>query len=89
MLWSDSRSMWNGATMSDNRVMHFWDGERVIGQWFAEHVDGFEGIAWDTYYLYGPDAVWETVPSPPVGSGRTIYDERATLQMQVSTSLEK
>ena len=89
MLWSDSREMWNGTTMPDNRVVHFWDGERVIGEWFAKQVDGYDGISWDTYYLYGPDAVWETAPSPMVSSGGTIYDEREALQMQMNTLLKK
>ena len=89
MLWSDSRSMWNGTTMPDHRVMHFWDGERVIGQWIAKEIDGYEGISWDSYYLYGPDAVWESIPVPLVSSGGTIYDEREGLKLQVSTLLEK
>ena len=89
MLWSDTRQMWNGTTMPDERVIHFWDGERKVGSWFAEHVDGYEGIAWDAYYLYGPDAVWETTPTPLVGSGGTIYGERDALEMQVRTLLGK
>ena len=89
MLWSDSRNMWNGTNMPDARVIQFWDGELQVGQWFAKQIDGFDGVSWDTYYLYGPDAVWETVPSPLVGSGRTIYGERQTLMMQASTLLGK
>jgi hypothetical protein len=75
--------------MTDARVIHYWDGDRKVGEWFAENVDGYEGIAWDTYYLYGPDADWETIPSPLVASGGTIYSERDTLEMQVRTLLEK
>lgn len=89
MLWSDARRLWNGTTMTDARVIHYWDGDRKVGEWFAENVDGYEGIAWDTYYLYGPDADWETIPSPLVASGGTIYSERDTLEMQVRTLLEK
>jgi hypothetical protein len=89
MLWSDAREMWNGTVMPDSRVIHFWDGERKVGSWFAEHVDGYEGIAWDTYYLYGPDAAWETTPSPLMGSGGTIYGERENLEIQVGTLLGK
>ena len=70
--------------MPDPRVVHFWDGAAQIGQWFAREVDEYEGIAWDIYYLYGPDATWESVPSPLIGSGRTIYGERETLKMQLS-----
>jgi len=89
MLWRDSREMWNGTTMPDARVTHYWDGDHKIGQWFAREIDGYQGIAWDSYYLYGPDATWETIPSPSVGSGGTIYGERDTLNTQVSTLLER
>jgi hypothetical protein len=89
MLWSDARDMWNGTTMPDDRVIHYWDGEAVIGQWFAEQVEGYRGVAWDVYFLYGPDATWESVPAPLIGSGGTIYGERETLEMQMSTLLGK
>ncbi len=89
MLGGDAREAWNGTTMSDIRVTHFWDGDALVGQWFAKQVDGYEGIAWDVYYLYGPDATWETVPKPLLGSGGTIIGERDTLQAQLSTVLEK
>ena len=74
--------------MPDTRVTHFWDGDTLAGQWFAKQVDGYEGIAWDAYYLYGPNATWETVPSPLVSSGGTIYGERETLKMQLETLLK-
>lgn len=89
MLWTDSRNWWNGMIMPDTRVLHFWDGKREVGQWFAEHVEGYEGVVWDAYYLYGTEAVWETVPSPLVGSGSTIYAEYETLERQVRALLVK
>ena len=89
MLWSDSREMWNGTNMPDARVIHFWDGEQAVGEWFAREVDGYEGIAWDVYYLYGPDAIWETIPVSLLGSGRTIYGEREKLEKQILTLLDK
>ena len=89
MLAADAREDWDGNTLPDPRVMHFWDGDLRVGQWFAEQVEGYRGVSWDTYYLYGPDAKWETVPLPLVGSGGTIYGERETLNMQVSRLLEK
>lgn len=87
MLGGDARDKWNGNTMPDTRVSHYWDGNLQVGQWFAKNVDGYDGVAWDIYYLYGPDATWETVPTPLVGSGVTIYGERETLQMQTMTLL--
>lgn len=85
MLGGDAREDWDGSTMPDSRVMHFWDGELKAGQWFAKNVDGYDGIAWDIYYLYGPEAIWEATPSPVVGSGVTIIGEREQLQRQIST----
>ena len=75
--------------MPDARVIHFWDGDQQVGQWFAEKVEGYRGVSWDAYYLYGPEATWETVPAPLLGSGGTIYGERETLEKQVRTLLEK
>jgi hypothetical protein len=89
MLWGDGRDKWNGNTMPDSRVIHFWDGERQVGEWFAEQVERYRGVSWDTYYLYGPDAEWETIPSPLVGSGGTIFGEREALKMHLQTLLEK
>ena len=89
MIWSDARDQWNGTNMPDARVAHFWDGELQVGRWFAQQVDRYDGVSWDVYYLYGPDAVWETIPAPLVGSGRTIYRERHALKMQVSILLGK
>ena len=89
MLWSDSRGAWNGTTMPDPRVSHFWDGDLQVGDWFAKEVDGFDGTAWDAYYLYGPEATWETVPEPLLASGGTIYAEREKLEERVGALLEK
>ena len=88
MLWRDGREEWNGNTMPDPRVTHFWDGNTQIGQWFAKQVDGYEGVSWDAYYLYGPDATWNTKPSPLIGSGGTIYSEHNQLETQLQTLLE-
>ena len=82
MLAGDAREKWNGTTMPDTRVTHFWDGELQVGQWFAEQVEGYRGVSWYTYYLYGPDGKWETIASRPLSSGGTIYGERESLEMQ-------
>jgi hypothetical protein len=41
------------------------------------------------YYLYGPEAVWETIPAPLISSGGTIYRERETLRADAGALLEK
>jgi hypothetical protein len=41
------------------------------------------------YYLYGPDAVWDAVPSPLVGSGGSIYAERESLRIEIDTLMDQ
>jgi hypothetical protein len=82
MLPTDGRSMWRwgGSTLTDSRVAHFWDQQKLVGRWFAEHENPGEanGIVWDAYYLFGPDAQWDFEPKPLTSSGGTVrekYDE--------------
>ena len=69
--------------------MHLWDEDRVTGKWFAEHEGFYIPIAWDAYYLYGPDAHWDIEPSPLVSKGGTIFYKRKQLQEDLLTLLEK
>jgi hypothetical protein len=84
-----SRNTWNAAILPDTRVTHFWDGDQAIGEWFAREVDGYRGVSWDMYYLYGPDAVWKTIPAPLVDSGGTIIREHDQLETQINTLLNQ
>jgi hypothetical protein len=84
MLWSDRREAWDSGVISDPRAINFWDGERVVGEWFAKNVDGYEGVSWDIYYLYGPQATWDSIPSPLLATGATIYGNRRELQAAVA-----
>ena len=80
MLPGDSRDSWDGGYLSDYRVLHYWDEGRLTGTWFAQEVDGLEGVSWNTYYLFEPHASWESVPSPPQDSGGTIRDRAMILR---------
>jgi hypothetical protein len=84
----DAREAWNGNIMPDDRVIHFWDGEAEVGQWFAKEVDGYQGTAWDAYYLYGPDAAWDDIPSPLIRSGAIIFDEREAIDRHVRSLIK-
>ena len=59
--------------MPDTRVMQFWDDGKLAGKIFADQ-EGFMfgSIAYDIYYLYGPEAHWDFKPSLLVSSGYTI-----------------
>ena len=80
---SVSRDKWDPANMPDARVTQYWDGEHIISRWFANQIDGYDGISWGFYYLYGPDAVWETLPSPLIGSGGIVFRDREKLKRNV------
>jgi hypothetical protein len=65
--------------LPDQRVVHYWDGEAVTSDWFAENVEHSFAPAWDVYYLYGHDAIWQEVPGPLVRSGATIIAKSSEL----------
>jgi len=80
MVWGDAREAWDPGVIFDPRVKQFWDQEKLAGQWFAENVEGYQGIVWDAYYLYGPEAIWGEAPPPSLSSGGTIYGEGQQLE---------
>ncbi len=85
MLFSDAKSQWDPDLLSDARVTHYWDPDLSIGRWFDANEDqiGFEfnkgPIVWDSYFLFGPEAMWASTPSPLISYGNTILAEREEL----------
>jgi len=75
--------------MPDPRVTQRWDDEKLAGQFFAEQ-EGFifGSIAYDIYYLYGPESRWDLKPSPLVSSGYTVIGKSNQLKKDVSRLLE-
>lgn len=58
--WAQTRA----DEFKDDRVSYYWDGGRVTGDEWAKVV-GIDRTAWDVYFLYGPEAVWDKgTPSP-------------------------
>ncbi len=47
----------------------------------------FGPLAWDIFFLYGPEAVWENVPAPLITSGSTIISKRDRLRSGISQFL--
>lgn len=88
MIPTDARSRWSwtGGILTDNRAMHFWDEQRTVGRWFARQENpqgGDNGMVWDAYYLYGPDAQWDSKPEPLISKGATVRDEADELKKQL------
>ncbi len=89
MLPTDARSRWSWTCgiLTDTRAVHFWDEPRTVGRWFARQENpqgGDNGIVWDAYYLYGPDAQWDSKPEPLISKGATVRDEADELKRQLS-----
>jgi len=92
MLRTDARLTWRwtGDVLSDQRVAHFWDENKIVGRWYAEHgnTDNRDpGIVLDAYYLYGPDAEWRSKPDPLLSGGGTIRDRYDELQQKLAPLL--
>jgi hypothetical protein len=85
MIAGDARPRWPSALLSDPRVEHFWDAERLVGGWYGSHVDygNGSGVWWDVWLLYGPDAEWTDEPSHRIGHGRTIIGSREQLRSRL------
>lgn len=82
MIASDARSEWKKSLIPDSRVIHLWDEQRVVGRWFAAQGRYGEDVevVWDIYFLFGPEAQWETLPDPLVSWGRTVVAAREKLR---------
>ena len=83
-----ARDKWDGELLTDSRVVHYWDESKVTGRFFAEQ-EGFVigPIAYDVYYLYGPDATWQNKPTPLISSGYTILGKGDNLRADLLDSL--
>ncbi len=54
--------------LTEAGLQSYWDGGRSLGKAYGKTVKLPMGkkVAWDVYFLYGPDAVWKTGPPVPV-----------------------
>jgi hypothetical protein len=97
MFPGDARSKWRSDLLTDSRVTHWWDDEKVVGRWYQEHASSLRSkltkesdwngeILWDAYILYSPNAHWNDVPNGVVHFGRTIVGAGETLRVDAERS---
>lgn len=80
MLPGDSRDLVDRKVLNDHRVTNYYDPNRVVGSWFAQHVSGDGGgIVWDAYFLYGAYAAWTAAPGPLLSSGGSVIGSSSDL----------
>lgn len=83
---------WGGSALTDQRVTHFWDEQRIVGRWYSVNGTSEEkeaGIVWDAYYLYGPDAEWTSQPPPLLSSGGTVREKYEEIERQLTPLLTR
>lgn len=91
MVRSDSKEKWPSKLLTDARVTHYWDADRLVGVWYGENVTAKSKghVEWDAYFLYGEESSWgEGGPSHMISWGRTIVETREQLQDDLLTMLE-
>lgn len=87
MLFGDSRDRWDGDGLTDPRVRHYWDEQKVVGNWFSANVTRNPGTTWDFYAIYAPDATWDTQPPKALSQGGSIIGRHAQLQSAITALL--
>jgi hypothetical protein len=87
MLFGDSRDRWDGDGLVDPRVHHFWDEQKVVGNWYTANVTHGQGTTWDYYALYAADASWGEKPPRAVSQGGPIIGEREQLKSAIGPLL--
>ena len=58
----------------------------------ADHMQGAFGnqrAAWDAYFLYGPDAKWDSTPQPIVSWGRPVFRTEERLREDLQALLKE
>lgn len=85
---TDLRERWPADVLTDRRVVHWWDEEKLVGRWYAPRMRAMEDslapgsrgvggtILWDAYLVYGPGARWNDAPAGLRKWGRTILRTR-------------
>lgn len=76
----------------DAGIRAYWDGQRNLGKAYASVVPlpGKRPVAWDVYFVYGPDAVWgKTPPVPAYWMHQLGDDERCLDAENLRAAVEK
>jgi hypothetical protein len=83
MLLGDSRVTTDNRLLADKRVLNYWDSQQAAGRWFARNVEQRPGIAWDEYFLYGPEATWDAEPAPLLSQGGSVIAASGELETAI------
>jgi len=83
----DSRDQWDAGGLTDPRVIHLWDQQDLLGNWFVAHLPDDQAGDWDAYRLFGPTVTWTQQPPPLISSGSSVIDTKDTLAHSIGPFL--
>lgn len=96
----DARSKWPGSLLTDDRVLHYWDQDRVVGTSYLSHLAAMLGrrapetapptadAIWDAFYVYGRGMKWAEPVPVPISWGYPIMVTRDQLVKDLASLLE-
>ncbi len=92
MMNSDQRAEWSSKLLTDSRVTHFWDDNKILGNWYAtfrEFSKRSGDTVWDAFFVYNSDSMWTDQPSGLIGWGSTIIGHKNQLAEAVKSALKR
>lgn len=72
------------AIFPDDRVSHYWDSKKILGRQVAQTLALRALVAWDTYLLYLPGAMWKGGRMPAPAFWMRQLDERPDLLLDAA-----
>ena len=85
MVWTDRRSRWPKASITDPRAVHLWDEGKLLGRWYSARISDGEHVVWDTFLLYPAGADLSAPPESLVAVGSTIIEARDELKRGIDS----
>jgi len=97
----DARSKWPATLLTDSRVLHYWDEDRVIGTRYLAQLPAIierrapetlqpnADAMWDAFFVYAPGDRWQAPVAVPTSWGYPIMVTREELRRQVQALLTK
>jgi len=82
----------SAKAMKKAGIPSYWDGRRQLGKAYGKVVELPTGkkLAWDIYFVYGPEAVWGgTPPKPAYWMHQLGSDERCLDADKFRAAVEK
>jgi len=71
----------------DPRASHYWDDDQIVSHALADAF-GADGLVWDAFYAFDPEATWTERPPTPLSSGAPVVAEIAQLEASLEPYLE-